>query len=343
MIKRRLLSISFILVYSISQYVTAAETKDYCQNYTLDKSAEKALPRLAKMSKAIVDNFCRGELTSERDIAIQIENMLSESGREFNSIGIDRNVFPYTKVVKEVQAAVADKMSVPNMIEIPAAFGVGVSIGGADITVPADKLADCNIKAEAAGAGSCSGLISAYSEIYNYSQDLIENIHTAPVLKYIRLSRQEWDDYYEKSRSQTALERAINGALWRRDKKPGQFLAPPDKQYIVLHPSIVIENVSEALDGSNTREGIMIELFGMNWWRHDKWYQPSGFSLTTVYTDRPLIKDWGYGLALHFGNDFTIGAVDHDGSTGVFISVDVLTLFKDKRALMDDYLGGLTH
>ena len=46
-------------------------------------------------------------------------------------------------------------------------------------------------------------------------------------------------------------------------------------------------------------------------------------------------------MALHFGNVYTVGAVDRDEETGVFISVDVLELFKNKKAYIDSYIGSL--
>ncbi len=186
---------------------------------------------------------------------------------------------------------------------------------------------------------SCKELMDAYVDIYNHSQILIQKMHTVHVSKYLRLSKSQWDDYYNKSRSQTIIERLINGYVWRLDKEPGMFLEPPKMQWVVLHPSVVIENVPEALDGNDTQEGIMIEMLGVNWWQVDKWYQPSGASLITLYSDRADVKDWGYGIAVHFSNKFTIGAVDHDGDIGYFVSVDLLDLFKNKKTLIDEYIG----
>ena len=119
------------------------------------------------------------------------------------------------------------------------------------------------------------------------------------------------------------------------------FLQPPAKQWIVFHPSVVIENVADALDGSNTQEGVMLEFVGLNWWQRARWYQLSGASLVGLYSDRPEVDDVGYGVALHFGNKLTVGMVDHDGADGFFVSIDVLEFYKDKRSVYDQYVGEL--
>ena len=36
----------------------------------------------------------------------------------------------------------------------------------------------------------------------------------------------------------------------------------------------------------------------------------------------------GHGLTFCFGNDLIMGAVDHDGDAGVFVSIDVVELLK---------------
>jgi hypothetical protein len=60
-----------------------------------------------------------------------------------------------------------------------------------------------------------------------------------------------------------------------------------------------------------------------------------------VYSDRAGVRDWANGLAVHFGNKYTVGATRRDGKTGCFLSVDVLELYKDKKKALQKYAGRL--
>jgi len=330
-----------VVLFLVIGWAPAAQAKDvdFCQSYVLDAAHHKIFPQMAAAAEAVVEQFCSGNLTNKRAISEKIIQMSVATESRFKSG--NEYFFPIKKVNSELNQTLTEFNEAPNFIAMPLAQGNGIKFNGKNFKVDNGLVAKCNQVATENHAADCRAYILAYTDIYNFAQLIIQKQDTAPVLKYLNMVEQDWDDYYEKSRSQTMLERFVNSYFWRQDKKPGQFLPPPDSQWILLHPSVVIENVSEAIDGNRTKEGLMLELAGWNSWRRDKWYQLSGGSLVTVYTERAKINDWGYGVALYFGNVYTIGAVDHDGKTGVFISVDVLELFKDKKAFVDSYIGKL--
>ncbi|MDZ7803644.1 hypothetical protein [Thiohalophilus sp.] len=316
-----------------------AEDTGFCEDYRLEPKYHQIFPQMATASEAIIEQFCSGALTNKRAISDQIAQMSVAAEDRFRKN--NTFFFPIRDVNQAINQVMQTENAVPNFLVMPLAQGDGIRFEGEKFRVSEANHVACEALAQANQAGSCREYIMAYAAIYNHAQLLIQKLDTGPVLKYLNIVEQDWENFYQKSRSQTLLERAVNSYFWRKDKQPGEFLRPPDAQWILMHPAVVIENVSEAVEGNQTEEGIMLELVGWNSWRRDKWYQLSGGSIVGVYSERINLDDWAYGLALHFGNVYTIGAVDRDGETGVFISMDVLELFKDKKAYMDSYIGSL--
>ncbi len=62
-----------------------------------------------------------------------------------------------------------------------------------------------------------------------------------------------------------------------------------------------------------------------------------GFSLTSLYSDRPGIDDVGHGLTLMFWNKYAVGYANHDGADGYFISVDLLKGIEDVNSKRSSY------
>jgi hypothetical protein len=183
----------------------------------------------------------------------------------------------------------------------------------------------------------CGNVLDEFREYYAYAH---ATFAAKPALEFsnaVRVLEKDWDRYLNDTRSQTPLELLINSAVFKR-KETLQFSAAPDMQWIVLHPSIVVENVQAAVDGENTKAAFMIELAGANWWRQEKWYVPTGGSIIAVYTDRPGVQDMGYGVALNFRSVYSIGYAVHDGEGGVFVSFDLLKLLQDEKKTLEMFI-----
>ena len=182
---------------------------------------------------------------------------------------------------------------------------------------------------------NCRDMTEEMEEIYNF----VQNVHAArgaySVASYLEVLDNQWDKFFKESRSQTPLELLINGKRFKNQS--GRFLSPPKTQLIILHPTVMMEYVKDAPDGEQQREGLVLEIIGINRWERDKWYKPTGIALIAAYSDKPEIKDWGYGALLHFGNSIAIGAASYSGETGIFITADLLKIFQSKQKLLQKY------
>lgn len=169
------------------------------------------------------------------------------------------------------------------------------------------------------------------------------NAMTKPLkIKKLKVVRQNlievdaaWDRFVTDARSQTFSD--IWATTWFYEK-PSVFderlNPPPSTQLFLFHPSIIIENVEAAIDGEQMKEGIAVEVFGVNWW--DKHSSPCGIpcgaSFTTTYTDLAGVKDEGVGLMLHFYNKYSIGYSKHGDHVGYYVTIDLLKFLEDKKS-----------
>ncbi|MFH4887075.1 hypothetical protein WL047_21725 [Vibrio alginolyticus] len=188
---------------------------------------------------------------------------------------------------------------------------------------------------QVSSATRCVDVLNEFIKLYGEIQSLAAEPERRETLKKLKKLHADWEPFLEQMKGQTGLELLINRHAYRNDTDT--FSGPPSSQWIVLHPIVLIENVSAAADGENTQEALGLEIIGMNWWKQDKWYVPSGASVLAVYSDRTDVDDVGYGVALHFLSNYTIGYTNHDGEDGVFLSVDFIKLFQDKKKVFESY------
>jgi hypothetical protein len=109
------------------------------------------------------------------------------------------------------------------------------------------------------------------------------------------------------------------------------LVGPPKRQWHAIQPGVVIENVSDAEDGENVEYSLAMEWIGINWWEDSIIGIPLGVSLVSIYADRSTVNDVGHGVMFHFDNKYSVGVSDHDGDTGIFVTMDLLKLFMDKK------------
>ena len=147
-----------------------------------------------------------------------------------------------------------------------------------------------------------------------------------------------WQNYFEKRRSQTSLELLINTWSYQDELKKRVPINPPKFQWIVLHPSIVLQQSPDEIDGSQIKEALAIEWAGINYWDLDI---PFGASIVSTYADRAIGKDFTTGLMFHISNDYSIGITHIGGENNVFISVDVMKLFEDKNSNFKSFVSSL--
>ncbi len=151
----------------------------------------------------------------------------------------------------------------------------------------------------------------------------------------------DWNAYFDQSRSQTFADITLTSWFEQKHFKKGYLVGPPDRQWFLLHPNLVLEYVADAPDGENVNIAVTVEWLGVNWWRNSVIGIPFGVSLTSLYSDRPEVQDVGHGLTFFFDNKYSIGVVDHYGDVGVFMSMDLLKLFADKGKQASRYRNRL--
>lgn len=149
----------------------------------------------------------------------------------------------------------------------------------------------------------------------------------------------EWNRYLEVARSQTLLDALLTTTLELDHLSQNRLVGPMQRQWFAIHPSIVIENVSDAADGDQLVEALAIEWIGVNWWnkKTSPIGYPIGISLASIYSDRSTVDDDGHGLMIHIDNSISIGWVNHGGDDGVFVTVDFLNLFAKKKKRWNEY------
>lgn len=209
----------------------------------------------------------------------------------------------------------------------------------AALTFAPVDVATCDKQAGKGKGGSPRTCLDVLDEARGFFEYARTTLTTGRVLEFTeeveRLGKQ-WDDFLFHSRSETILELALNSAIYRANET-AQFGPPPNRQFIILHPDIVIENVGGAIDGDKSKEALMVEVFGANWWDQKRWYVPTGVSAIVLYADRANVDDVGYGIAVHFRSVYTLGYADHGGDGGLFISMDLLKLVQDKKGMLEKY------
>lgn len=185
------------------------------------------------------------------------------------------------------------------------------------------------------GVGDCGDVLREFADYYNYAQNTYASPGAIAFAQTVSGFSREWDQYLDNGKGFTPLELLVNSYFFKRNEK-SYFSSPPEIQWIVLHPEVVVENVQGALDGDNTKEALMVQVLGASWWRQDRWYLPNGGSLIAAYADRPGVKDLGYGIALHFRGTFSVGYTRHRGKGGVLVSYDLLKLLQDKQSVLKE-------
>ena len=188
-------------------------------------------------------------------------------------------------------------------------------------------------------SASCTDTITAYISLL---KDVYRPLSDKPLREALdSLSRKEkeWKSFIEESRSQTFVDIAVTSWIYNKvyDNGDDVFKSPPNVQWFSLHLSPIIENVSAAIDGDQFKESLALEVIGFNRWKDGCFGFACGASFIVNYTDRNGVDDTGWGLMFHVDNSYSFGVTKHGGDTGIFITVDLLKLFQDKKSAFDDY------
>lgn len=150
----------------------------------------------------------------------------------------------------------------------------------------------------------------------------------------------DWDNFFSEARSQTVLDRLLTARLNRKKLRNEDFQKAPDTQYFFAHPGVVMEYVENAADGEQFAASLSVEWFGVNRWRGCNLgfiNMPFGLSIVSVYSDKAGTEDMGHGLMLHLYNAYSLGVVDRDGETGIFVTLDLMKALESKQAKVEKW------
>lgn len=195
--------------------------------------------------------------------------------------------------------------------------------------------ADCNLQ----GQPTCKALLDDLSVAIEQYKKPYVHLSGKKLSERTSVLRSEWDYYLETARSHTLLDATFTTFMEKDYLAQDRLVGPMQKQWFLIHPSIVIENISDASDGDEISEALAIEWIGVNWWHEDSSPigYPFGVSLTSIFSDRASVDDIGHGLMLHFDNSISVGWADHDGSDSIYVTVDFLNLLAEKKGRWTDY------
>ena len=165
----------------------------------------------------------------------------------------------------------------------------------------------------------------------NLIEEQIGQIRTQNV-KDLERAMRRWDNYLDKGFSQYPWESLINGYLIGTPD-----LGPPDRQFIVMHPTLGIEVATDEIDEARVKEALNVEVFGHLWYRGEELENYFGASFAVSFRED---IDPGLGVLLHIQRNWNLGITWHDVDEDpfLFFSVD---LFRFANAKRDQYKGEL--
>lgn len=196
------------------------------------------------------------------------------------------------------------------------------------------KLGECQSEYQA----NCRDVVEEFKQALELPWYNIKQNTSARAAAELNLKSLAWQRYFEERRSQTILELAINTWSYQDELKKREPIEPPNYQWIVLHPSLVLQQSPDEVDGSQLKEALAVEWFGINFWDLNV---PLGASVVSTYADRAYGKDFTTGLMIHISNDYSIGITHIGGENNLFISVDLLKFFEDKNSNFKKYLSSI--
>jgi hypothetical protein len=196
-----------------------------------------------------------------------------------------------------------------------------------------------NAACRAGFRATCDAVLDDLANAINYYRFSYASLKAAEAVDGLNRLSDRWDSFLDSGRSQTILDLTVTTAIERRGFRQGFLVAPPKRQWTLMHPDLGYEHIPGAPSGQRDSLSIVFEWFGVNWWSSDSPLGniPFGVSLASVYADRPDLPSAGHGLVLHFDNRYSLGWTRRGGSDGFFVSIDLLRLVDNKRERLDRY------
>lgn len=221
-------------------------------------------------------------------------------------------------------------------LEAIRATGAGVSLNRFDPFVEGEEaeffpdsdtpmLVDASMDASAIRT-LCWHAISADWLLLSYGDDA-----RARAASSLKAAVRMWDSFNARGYSQYPWEVAINGRGVRGD----DWLKPPSRQIVLLHPSIGIEAAGTTLKRLRRHDVVMVEPLGLLFYRADR----SSYFGASAVVSLPSDADAGIGVLLHAGPAVKLGWVwrsQDAGGSGAIVSVDLFQWLSNAPAEFRD-------
>lgn len=180
---------------------------------------------------------------------------------------------------------------------------------------------------------SCKDVFRDFAKAFNPYRSAYNNIYDNQ--EQLNALGERWNRFLDAGKSQTALEVYLTTMMYRGELQKNHLVGPPDYQIIALHPHLIYDSMDKAPDGSQQEMGMAVEWFGVNFWDMKV---PLGLSLASAYVDRPDVEDVGHGVMLHINNHYAIGWAKHKDDSSIYVTIDLLKMFEDKKQQYDRYM-----
>ncbi len=135
---------------------------------------------------------------------------------------------------------------------------------------------------------------------------------------------EQWDNFLDNGYSMMPWESLVNG--WIIDLP---VMAPPDHQWIFLHPLIGFELSVDQLDELRIKEALQIEVFGHLWYRGNNLTDFWGFSTAFSFRED---HNPGIGAMVHIKRNWNLGITWHnlagDLNPFLYFSMDLFSFAK---------------
>ncbi len=305
----------FKALYNDSKQLGKAICDSLGKTMDLDLLVGQYVEFANKIDKAVEENFKNSDYYN--DLKIQIAHFKSLAGNE-----VDKGNLPTFKVA-------------PSLSDLDGKIlYFGFEARGWDTRGDVDKTSD-----KCTQVPSCEALLESFAVAINQYKEPYVRLSADATTKKIIVLRKAWDSYFENARSQTLWDALLTTKMEEDYLTQDRLVGPMQRQWFLVHPSVVIENVSDSVIGQETLQGLAVEWVGVNWW--DKETSPIGIpfgvSLASIYSSRPNVDDAGHGVMMTFNNALSIGWADHGGDDGYYVSFDFLSLLTEKKERWKDY------
>ncbi len=143
----------------------------------------------------------------------------------------------------------------------------------------------------------------------------------------------DWKAFIKDARYQTPLDVWFTTALQSNKFHRTDLTGPPQWQAFLLRPSFVYEHINDLEKGNKDDVSMALEWVGINWWKTG-----IGFSVTSVYSDRPETSAVGTGFTLHIKNKYSFGYIHRKDNKGsIFFNLDLLEVLGENKDVYKKY------